>query len=113
MPLTQRARRQRIRHRIRKQIAGTAQRPRLSLYKSHRTLYLQLIDDTAGHTLVAADSRAFQGKNQEAAAKTGALLAEKAKAKKITHVVFDRSGYPYHGVVKALSLAARQGGLQH
>jgi large subunit ribosomal protein L18 len=95
-------RRQKIRYRIRKKIIGTATRPRLAVYKSNTAIYAQLIDDAAGITLVASDTRKLKGKRCEKAAELGQLVAKKAKEKEITQVVFDRSGYQYHGVVKAL-----------
>jgi large subunit ribosomal protein L18 len=102
------ARKRRIRARIR----GTAGRPRLSVYRSLAGMYAQLVDDEAGKTLVAASLKEAKGKaNVEGAAKLGKLLAEKAKKAKIDKVVFDRSGYKYHGRVKALADAAREHGL--
>ncbi len=111
------ARRKRIK-RIRKKISGTAERPRLRVFKSARHIYAQLIDDTAGHTLVAMSSMArevredgeLNGKTAKAR-KVGELLAVRAKAAGIESVVFDRGGYIYHGRVKALSEGAREGGL--
>ena len=106
--------RQRVQKRIRRKLSGTAQRPRLSVYRSLNHIYAQLIDDMAGRTVVAANSREGAGR-QEAGAKKktgGKLLAERAKAKAVGKVVFDRGGYLYHGRVKALADAARQAGLQ-
>ncbi len=113
MPQDPQARRQRIRYRIRKKVVGSAHRPRLCLYKSNRALYAQLIDDSLGHTLVAADSKALAGPKLQQADALGTLIAQQAASKKITRVVFDRSGYPYHGIIQAFSHAARQGGLTH
>lgn len=94
--------------RSRARLSGTAERPRLHVFRSLRGLYVQLIDDAAGRTLVSASSRT----NQVAAAKAlGLALAEKAKAAKITTVVFDRAGHKYHGRVKAVADGARAGGL--
>jgi large subunit ribosomal protein L18 len=107
------AKRHRLHLGIRKRIQGTPSRPRLCLYKSNTTIYAQLIDDTKGHTLVAANSAPFKGKSCIHAKKTAEVLAQKALEKDIKNVVFDRSGYLYHGVVKAFSEAARQQGLQH
>ena len=105
--------------RIRKRLQGTGEKPRLSVYKSLNHIYAQLIDDTAGKTLLSAstlekDIRTAlkHGGNLEAAKKVGASLAQKALGKKITTVVFDRAGYRYHGCVKALADAAREQGLK-
>ncbi len=111
-------RRQRIRYRIRKVVSGTAQRPRMSVFRSNRQIYVQLIDDLKGVTLVAASSlekavaEQVKGKtNIEVAAIVGKLAAERALAKGISEVAFDRGGYLYHGRVKSLADAAREGGL--
>ncbi|ABP67849.2 50S ribosomal protein L18 [Caldicellulosiruptor changbaiensis] len=109
-----------IRHkRIRKKVFGTAERPRLCVYKSLKYIYAQIIDDEKGHTLVAASSlepeiksRLTSTKSIEAAQYIGRVIAERAKEKGITKVVFDRGGYPYHGRVKALADAAREAGLE-
>ncbi len=111
------AHRQRIHLRIRKKISGTPERPRLSVYRSLKHIYAQLIDDTAGRTLVSAssvekNSPVTNGGNVAAAREIGKLVAERAKAKGITKVVFDRGGYRYHGRVKALAEAAREAGLE-
>jgi large subunit ribosomal protein L18 len=105
--------------RIRKRLQGTGEKPRLSVYKSLNHIYAQLIDDTAGKTLLSASTLEKEirtdlkhGGNLEAAKKVGASLAEKALGKKITTVVFDRAGYRYHGCVKALADAAREQGLK-
>ena len=119
--LTQTSKNQNRRHvheRIRKKILGTAERPRLNVYRSLNHIYVQLIDDLHGATLVSANSA--EGKKGEkrtggtlAAAKTvGKSIAERAKAKGISKVVFDRGGYIYHGRVKALADSAREAGLQ-
>lgn len=108
-------RRRRIHLRIRKAVVGTAQRPRLSVFRSNLSIYCQLIDDKAGHTLLAASSRdtgVDKGTKVEQARQVGKLLAEKAVAAKIESVVFDRGGYLYHGRVKALADGAREGGLK-
>ncbi len=108
--------RKRIHMRIRKSIKGTAERPRLSVFRSNRYIYAQLIDDRAGETLAQASS--FEqavdnaGNKSEQSAKVGQLLAERAKGKGIETVVFDRAGYLYHGRVKALADGAREGGLK-
>jgi len=101
--------------RIRKKIVGTAARPRLSVFRSAKHIYAQLIDDDAGATLASASSLGLGGKdntgNCDAAAKVGALIAESAKAAGCGDVVFDRNGFKYHGRVKALAEAAREAGL--
>ena len=102
--------------RVRKHISGTAERPRLNVFRSLAHIYAQVIDDTKGHTLVAASSneKGFEGSggNIEGAKKVGAAIAKKALEKGITEVVFDRGGYIYHGRVAALAEAAREGGLK-
>ena len=104
--------------RIRKKIAGTPERLRLSVYRGNTNIYSQIIDDTKGVTLVAASSMdpeikvKVKGFTVETAKQVGELLAQKAKAKGIENVVFDRGGYRYHGKVKALSEGARSGGLK-
>jgi large subunit ribosomal protein L18 len=118
MALSKQARRYRIRKRIRKIVAGTAERPRLSVYRSNKQIYAQLIDDVAGVTLAAASSKdkeiasAVSVNKTEQAALVGKLIAEKAKAANIEQVVFDRGGYLYHGRVKSIAEAAREGGLK-
>ena len=101
--------------RVRRKISGTADCPRLCMFRSNSGIYAQIIDDTKGVTLVAASTLDKEVKtkhsNKEAAKEVGALIAKRAKDKKITDVVFDRSGYVYHGVVKELADAAREGGL--
>ena len=106
-----------IRHeRVRKKISGTADRPRLCVYRSNAHIYAQIIDDVAGNTLVAASSveKDFElsGSNKEGARAVGKLVAERALQKGIEEVVFDRGGYIYHGRVKALAEGAREGGLK-
>ena len=101
--------------RVRGKISGTAERPRLSVFRSEKNIYAQIIDDVAGNTLVAASSveKDFgPGSNKEAARKVGKLVAERAVAKGIEEVVFDRGGYIYHGRVKELAEGAREGGLK-
>ena len=99
--------------RVRKRVSGTAERPRLAVFRSSRHIYAQLIDDVAGRTLAAAGGvkDAGDGDKTAAARRVGASLAERAKAAGISRVVFDRGGYAYHGRVKALADAAREGGL--
>ena len=101
--------------RVRAKISGTAERPRLNVFRSNKNIYAQIIDDLSGVTLVAANSqeKGFEGGgNKEAAKKVGLAIAERAKAKGITCVVFDRGGYLYHGRVQELAEGAREGGLQ-
>lgn len=110
-------RRQKIRYRIRKKIAGTAQKPRLSVFRSNTDIYAQIIDDVNGKTLVAASSKdkdiaAQSGTKVEKSKLVGAALARKASELGLSQVVFDRSGYLYHGRVKAVADGAREGGLQ-
>ncbi|MBC7382574.1 MAG: 50S ribosomal protein L18 [Bacteroidia bacterium] len=107
-------RRKKIRARIRSRVAGTAQKPRLSVFRSNKYIYAQLIDDLTGKTLVATSSRSISDKatNVEVSALVGKALAEKASTAGISEVVFDRGGYLYHGRVKALADGAREGGLK-
>ena len=102
--------------RVRSKISGTPERPRLNVFRSETNIYAQVIDDVSGKTLVSASSleKGFEGKgsNCEAAKKVGLAVAERARAKGIEAVVFDRGGYLYHGRVKALADGAREGGLQ-
>lgn len=108
-----------MRHkRVRRKVHGTAERPRLVVFRSARHIYAQVVDDDAGHTIVSAGSteRAFKdlapsGGNREGAAVLGRLLVERAKEKGVEAVVFDRNGYLYHGRAKAVAEAAREGGL--
>ena len=105
-------RRIKIKYRVRKSVNGTAERPRLSVFRSNKQIYAQVINDVNGTTLVAASSKGLEAMPKiEQAQKVGALLAEKAKAAGVEAVVFDRNGYLYHGRVKALAAAAREGGL--
>lgn len=102
---------------IRKRLRGTAERPRLSVFRSAKHIYGQLIDDESGRTLAAASSlspelKGSAGGNKDGASAVGKLLAEKAKEANITQVVFDRNGYLYHGRVAALATACREGGLE-
>ncbi|HHT39187.1 MAG: 50S ribosomal protein L18 [Acholeplasmatales bacterium] len=99
--------------RIRKHLSGTPERPRLSVYRSNREFYVQLIDDVNHHTLVAVHSKDIaKGANIKTATLVGEELAKKAKESKITKIVFDRSGYLYHGRIKALAEALRASGLE-
>ena len=101
---------------IRNRFSGTAERPRLAVYRSNNHMYAQVIDDVAGNTLVAASTveKGFEGNggNCDAAKKVGSVLAERALKKGVEEVVFDRGGYIYHGRVKALAEGAREGGLK-
>jgi large subunit ribosomal protein L18 len=114
-----RAARERRHKRIRRRIVGTAERPRLSVYRSLTNIYAQVIDDSRGHTLVAASTldpalrdEVAKLTKTEAAKRVGALVAARAREAGITQVVFDRGGNKYHGRVKALADAAREGGLE-
>jgi len=99
--------------RIRAKIRGSEERPRLAIFKSHKYIYAQIIDDDKGHTLVSIDSRAVKGKTPiEKAKEVGIEIAKKAKAAKISKVVFDRGGYLYTGKIKVVADAAREGGLE-
>jgi large subunit ribosomal protein L18 len=114
--LEKKAIRQRIHKRIRRKLAGTGERPRLAVFRSVAHIYVQLIDDAKGVTLVSASSvdkgAKTKGGNVAAAKTIGKLVAERAKEKGIVKVVFDRGGYQYHGRVKALADAARAAGLE-
>ena len=107
------ARRNKIKTRIRGKISGTAQRPRMSVFRSNKAIYVQAIDDLAGVTLASASSKGLEGGTKcEIAAKVGEAIAKKAQEKGIAEVVFDRNGYLYHGRVKSLADAARNAGLK-
>ncbi|GAA4771652.1 MULTISPECIES: 50S ribosomal protein L18 [Flavobacterium] len=116
MSLTKTDRRQRIQYRIRKIVSGTAARPRLSVFRSNKEIYAQLIDDVNGVTLLAASSREkgvdTKGTKVEIAAAVGKLVAEKALKAGIDNVTFDRGGYLYHGRVQSLAEGARAAGLK-
>lgn len=116
MQLTKGKRRKRIHMRIRNRIQGTAERPRLNIFRSNRFIYAQVIDDVAGVTLTQASSKeeavANEGTKIEQSKKVGTLLAERCKAAGIDNLVFDRAGYLYHGRVQALAEGAREGGLK-
>jgi large subunit ribosomal protein L18 len=111
--------RKRRHQRVRRKISGTAERPRLNVFRSLRHVYAQIINDEVGHTLVSASTsesdlkRQIEGLNKTAQARAvGKLLAERALAKGVTQVVFDRGGYQYHGRIKALAEGSREGGLE-
>jgi large subunit ribosomal protein L18 len=118
MAVNRKAARRRIHTRIRKKVNGTAERPRLAVHFSGRHVYAQVIDDDAGKTLAAVSTlqKDLVGKkaaaNRETAERVGKTIAEKLKQKKIEHVVFDRGGFIFHGKIKALADAAREGGLK-
>ena len=116
MKLTKSEKRRRIHYRVRKHVKGTSSRPRLSVFRSNRSIYCQVIDDLNGNTLVSASSGESSvptgGNKTEQAKAVGKLIAEKALAQNISNVVFDRGGYLYHGRVKALADGAREAGLK-
>jgi large subunit ribosomal protein L18 len=118
MALTKLERRKRIKMRIRKKVNGTAEAPRIAVYRSNKQIYAQVIDDLKGETLLSASSREKDIASQtgikkiEQAKLVGKLLASKCKEKGIEQVIFDRGGYKYHGRVKSLADAAREGGLK-
>lgn len=114
MALNKEQKRARIKRRVRGKISGSAELPRLSVYKSNKEIYAQLIDDKAGKTLASASSRALnvKGTKVEISTEVGKAIAEKAKAAGIESIVFDRNGFVYHGRVKALADGAREGGLK-
>ena len=120
MPNNARIRREsrlRRHRRVRKKVHGTAERPRLAVYRTNKHFSLQLINDDAGHTVasassVEADLRSASGATVDAAKKVGQLVAERAKAAGVTKVVFDRGGFAYHGRVAAAAEAAREAGLE-
>lgn len=112
--MTNTNRRNRIKAYIRRKISGTAQRPRLTVFRSNTQIYAQLIDDVQGRTIASASSLGMKEKmtKTEQAAKVGAIVAKTAQESGISEVVFDRNGYLYHGRVKQLAEAARKGGLK-
>ena len=117
MALTKRDRRQRIRYRIRKRIIGTSESPRMSVFRSNKEIYVQIINDEDGKTIMSVSSRdkAISGKAKnkvEQAQLVGKAIAEKATKEGISQVVFDRNGFLYHGRIKSLADAAREGGLK-
>lgn len=116
MKLSKKESRKRIHKRVRKSISGTADKPRLCVFRSNNLIYCQLIDDRAGHTIAAASSVengiSKEGDRTAQAKKVGELIASKAKGLKIDKVIFDRGGYLYHGRIKSLAEGAREGGLQ-
>lgn len=103
--------RSKIKYRIRKSVSGNSGRPRLAVFKSNKGIYAQLIDDVQGQTIASASSSGMKGTKIEQATLVGKAIAEKAKAANIEKVVFDRSGYVYHGRVKSLADGAREAGI--
>ena len=116
MPLSKSDRRRRIHNRVRRKVSGTAQRPRLAVFRSNKAIYCQVIDDSKGVTLAAASSRddgfSASGTKSDVAKAVGQALAQRATEAGINTVVFDRGGYLFHGRVKALAEGAREGGLK-
>ena len=112
MKLTKNQRRTRIKNRIRKIVSGTEAQPRLSVFRSNKEIYAQLINDIDGKTIVAASSKDLKGTKIEQAGAVGKVIAEKSIAAGLSKVVFDRGGYLYHGRVKALAEGARESGLK-
>lgn len=117
MALTKRERRLRIKRRVRKSISGTAERPRMSIFRSNKQISVQIIDDLTGKTIVSISSSVKEiaeknGNKSEQAEFVGQAIAEKAVTAGISEVVFDRNGYLYHGRIKSLADAARKGGLK-
>jgi large subunit ribosomal protein L18 len=104
--------RDRIKNRIRSKVKGSEERPRLTVFKSNKFTYAQIIDDNQGKTLVEANSASMKAKKMDAAIEIGKEIAKKAKAANITKVVFDRNGYKYTGRILALAEAAREAGLE-
>jgi len=108
-------RRRRRKGHIRKQISGTLERPRMSVYRSNKKMYIQVFDDVAGNTIVSASTLENENRglknNVEDAAKLGEIIGSRLKEKKISRVVFDRNGYLYHGIVKAIADGARKAGI--
>lgn len=113
IPKTRAEKRVRRHLRVRRRISGTAERPRLVVFRSLKHIYAQIVDDAAGRTLMTVSSQVLtEGKKSERSVQVGKAIAEKAKAAGITRVVFDRAGYKYHGRVKAVAEGAREGGLE-
>ncbi len=112
IPKTRQELRKRRHLRVRKALSGTAERPRLVVYRSLKHITAQIVDDTTGRTLFTVTDIKFEGKKSDKSAQVGRQVAERAKAAGITRVVFDRAGYQYHGRVKAVADGAREGGLE-
>ncbi len=112
IPTTRAGLRDRRHRRVRAKVAGTAERPRLVVFRSEKHIYAQLVDDVAQRTLLSVTDNGLTGRKSEKSAAVGKRVAEKAKAAGISKVVFDRAGYRYHGRVKAVADGAREGGLE-
>lgn len=117
MALTKKERRERIKFRIRKRLSGTAESPRMSVFRSNKEIYVQIVNDEDGKTIMSVSSRdkgiaGVKGNKSEVAQMVGKTIAEKALKEGVSKVVFDRNGYLYHGRVKSLAEAAREGGLK-
>ena len=112
IPKTRQDLRARRHLRVRKNVAGTPERPRLVVFRSLKHITAQIVDDTTGRTLMTVTSVKLEGKKSEKSVEVGKMIAEKAKAAGVSKVVFDRAGYKYHGRVKAVADGAREGGLE-
>ena len=112
IPKTRQDLRARRHLRVRKNVAGTAERPRLVVFRSLKHITAQIVDDTTGRTMMTVTSVKLEGKKSEKSVTVGKMIAEKAKAAGVSKVVFDRAGYKYHGRVKAVADGAREGGLE-
>jgi len=112
MAFSKDSRRTKIRRRIRATVSGSAQKPRLAVFRSNKEIYAQVIDDNTGNTLASASSKDVKGTKIDQATQVGKLISEKSQAAGISNVVFDRGGYLYHGRVKALAEGARESGLK-
>jgi len=112
IPKTRQDLRARRHLRVRKNVAGTAERPRLVVFRSLKHITAQIVDDTTGRTMMTVTDMKFEGKKSEKSVLVGKAIAEKAKAAGVSKVVFDRAGYKYHGRVKAVADGAREGGLE-
>ncbi|MEE3036966.1 MAG: 50S ribosomal protein L18 [Bacteroidota bacterium] len=112
MAFSKESRRNKIRKRIRAKLSGTADIPRLAVFRSNKEIYAQLIDDVGGKTLASASSKDIEGTKIDQATQVGKLISEKSQAAGIKTVVFDRGGYLYHGRIKALAEGARESGLK-
>ncbi|MES3034183.1 MAG: 50S ribosomal protein L18 [Gemmatimonadota bacterium] len=112
IPKTRQDLRARRHLRVRKNVAGTAERPRLVVFRSLKHITAQIVDDTTGRTMMTVTSGKLEGKKSEKSVQVGKMIAEKAKAAGVSKVVFDRAGYKYHGRVKAVADGAREGGLE-
>jgi large subunit ribosomal protein L18 len=112
IPKTRQELRRRRHLRVRKALSGTAERPRLVVFRSLKHITAQIVDDTQGRTLLTVTDNGFEGKKSEKSLQVGKLVAERAKQAGITRVVFDRAGYQYHGRVMAVADGAREGGLE-